>query len=953
MATAGTAAIFAAVPAISSEIRPKTPRISGLNLIPEHFTDAKLRCNHRTQLRRATHRRTMNFPPPQPFPPPPPSTSKARRLRKRQLEQLHNAQGPPRQGPRHPNTSDPRSTLPTDPNNFSTDQILSDLHHSPGGLRPSASIVPLLYTFGPGENHPLHARYPRPRCDAQHPMILQPAAPHLPPATIENSFITGIPSDSPLDLHHFTLYLTTAPPSQSKPAAEATAREYLAAQIGAMLPAGTPPPSPDSISLKQLKTHQQFDFPDKYPSPTATAKLPEDLQPLPHLWLVTAAPTSPHYQHLLALASRQCPWTAPLHLIDRDTTISRSSRNSLLTQIPLLVRSTPRPPTKAAKATTLDSEYFRGKDPESALRFLSEAALYTLQKQLDHPMHTAQNYRARALTELSQPTQALLQLLDAIQPAEDPIKTNNTTLSYKPVQIHGNPYLTQSQRMDIHLQHPSHPNGTIKIQCTPPKRILETYGKGAWKAHPRQALLLQSADLLPVPPEAAYGELSNDSWIYSALDQALQQGLTFLDSEQRPQPDSEEFYNSLLALDRAPDGAIIMGHSRSQKSAHSSMQTNLVVVVQNPLAYSLLATTNRTYTVELPTPVTIRGTSVTHRAEIRINPAAKSILGEYFFDLLTHHPTQSLYPHLHPLHTEKKNGSIILMGKRMEKLDWAQTLLGNPHLLSEYDSSKQQQPTPQPSHPPTQQQPSPARLTFSLPESSTTPSSATSMEVEPTHPSHPQPPPVTEEQPQQEDTQPILPPTDTETRAAAAKLAHTVILSVTSHAPPPEGDPQAPPPDPTDPAIASTPPASTVSQLTTLRQQKSSELEKLLNAIAQRKLNIELALDKNAKDQEQAHADVRDAVTKQELQEATKNLNLAHKTKKNLTAASARIESMTTQSEQLKQMIQDLDQKILDLQPLEEELEYDEDMGSQLSGQRRSPETAELDSTAEQPKNKK
>ena len=115
--------------------------------------------------------------------------------------------------------------------------------------------------------------------------------------------------------------------------------------------------------------------------------------------------------------------------IDRNNEMSSEERKLIISQSPLIIRAEACPPAKSAAALVIQSEHFKNRDADSAFRFLREAAVYTTQKYLRHPKDTAQNYQARAVSELSQSLQALLQQLDAIQPADTPTKSDDNSLA--------------------------------------------------------------------------------------------------------------------------------------------------------------------------------------------------------------------------------------------------------------------------------------------------------------------------------------------------------------------------------------------------------------------------------------------------------------------------------------------------------------------------------------------
>ena len=144
--------------------------------------------------------------------------------------------------------------------------------------------MPLNYTYGYNESNALHSRLPHPRSDTQHPLRLQAIQPYLQPATVENSLVTGISSNTSQEFYSFALFLTVSVDRNTS--ATQAVRDLLTQQV---LSSFTAEQSqiPIDFQIKKLKSIDECHFLDKSPPTIGTNEIPDLLKNLPNLWLIT------------------------------------------------------------------------------------------------------------------------------------------------------------------------------------------------------------------------------------------------------------------------------------------------------------------------------------------------------------------------------------------------------------------------------------------------------------------------------------------------------------------------------------------------------------------------------------------------------------------------------------------------------------------------------------------
>jgi hypothetical protein len=92
-------------------------------------------------------------------------------------------------------------------------------------------------------------------------------------------------------------------------------------------------------------------------------------------------------------------------------------RKALLAQTPTLNRKNVNKLNTAKDNCTIHSHDFQGLTAHSAYNLFRAVAILTLHKHITTNEHKHQNQTAASLDKILQPTQALLQALDLIQPA--------------------------------------------------------------------------------------------------------------------------------------------------------------------------------------------------------------------------------------------------------------------------------------------------------------------------------------------------------------------------------------------------------------------------------------------------------------------------------------------------------------------------------------------------------
>jgi hypothetical protein len=156
---------------------------------------------------------------------------------------------------------------------------------------------------------------------------------------------------------------------------------------------------------------------DNEPISTSTSVTPHQLTPCPYKFRLTLPTNSPATAGLLLLASRQVPWTTCIPEEFIPTRFPEDLRQSLLQQIPTIIRANNIPPQTGPRHLHYLQPGFTRLTPRESLRQFRAAVLHTLHKILTSSEYRQPHDSSTMATHLSPHAQALLQIIDSIKPA--------------------------------------------------------------------------------------------------------------------------------------------------------------------------------------------------------------------------------------------------------------------------------------------------------------------------------------------------------------------------------------------------------------------------------------------------------------------------------------------------------------------------------------------------------
>jgi hypothetical protein len=171
---------------------------------------------------------------------------------------------------------------------------------------------------------------------------------------------------------------------------------------------------------------------------------------------------------LTLLVSRRLRWKATIPTEYIDDKLPEDLRKTLLAQVPTVTRKNIDKPIAAKDTCTIHSQEFQGLSATAAFILFRAAAIQILHKHLTDVSHRRQNQIANTLDNLSQSNQALLQVLDSVQPTT-PCNTDerHNTMVFTPTEENYNPLRQQAQPYVILLQDPRSINNIIKFSIKP------------------------------------------------------------------------------------------------------------------------------------------------------------------------------------------------------------------------------------------------------------------------------------------------------------------------------------------------------------------------------------------------------------------------------------------------------------------------------------------------------
>ena len=300
--------------------------------------------------------------------------------------------------------------------------------------------------------------------------------------------------------------------------------------------------------------------------------------------------------------------------------------------------------------------------PEHSTHFthFRASTFYTALKLITATEYRYQYERAASAAELSPPMQALLQVLNAIQPvtkwAADE-RPNTTT--FTPMNVDCNPVRLQSMPCALYLTHPDSPSTTTTYLIRPPRPRSDLRGDAYWAPWWRTSILLQSPTPLPLPSMFVQNPHTAQGYLLHALTQGMEMAISYLTSINVITP---EYLTTTPTLLPTFDGAYIISHLRKDTS---SQLTIFVISLANPQAYAMLATIDTSIKIRLTTTITIAGSHRQQIVHIQLNPHNISILGRAYAGLFQNSLTQTTNPTISIPKVLQTNG---LTCRRSEKM---------------------------------------------------------------------------------------------------------------------------------------------------------------------------------------------------------------------------------------------------------------------------------------------
>ena len=616
--------------------------------------------------------------------------SKHGRKRSRFNRKIHGTAPPERTRPKAP-----PNPIITHPSQSTTAHILRTYYSAPGFGRvytDKASDWPVLKDTADANNEISATLFPSEPATVGQLIYLAPDPATQHSAPLINFYLNDIYSITPLDSLDFEIYWML-PPADPGAFLRAALTEYAEDLIKHGFSV-----SAEGLAEAQIVSASISENPtlpvgtNQLIGDASISRLPPALNDLPYRHILTLPSSAPAIQALQILSSRQHDWRPKpadydaLRLCDSDNKALRS-------QTPVLRLTSTLPSATPVDAAWIRSEAFDSLTAPECFQLFREAALHTFAVAITNFADKKQAASATTIHDLPQAAQQLLQCLGALQPTTDFEKrasenSRGPHFAFSAVRMPYNPLQQQGQTFQFFLRHPSRPT-PFKVVASAPRPSSEEKGHAVWHEYFKTALLLQSHTPLPlVRASHESGLLPEDSYLYKALVSRLEYAT--LTAPQNPDLADIDTANA-LTLKPAPDLAVVLAHS-----GEGTMPTNVVVALEDPDVYALLATNPVTHTeVQLHTRQHIDNVDQRMLATITVRPHHRSILGSKYHKLFTDLATQrqaqgeaqgqhTLPQHLTPLTFDAKKG---LKGKRAHRLEWATAMIDHPLTLA-YDTLK-------------------------------------------------------------------------------------------------------------------------------------------------------------------------------------------------------------------------------------------------------------------------
>jgi hypothetical protein len=317
------------------------------------------------------------------------------------------------------------------------------------------------------ESDPIYLYHPAPRQDLQSPLALTPLSPAHSTVLLENHYLTGVHSakDPNVSTYKIFFYL----PHEVNFTDTVTTVIYN--QLTHMQTAGLPtsPAGLEALQVTENSAYPVIPEIDDEPITSTTEVMHSLLRTCPYSFNLTLPTFCLAAYGLHLLASRQARWatTIPDTLI--PPAIPQPIRKTLLQQMPTVIRGDTEPPKPSRDICYITSSAFTGQRPTVCHKHFKAAILYTTYKLITAAEYRYQHERATSAAELSPPLQALLQVIDAVQPATRWVADERAnTIAFTPMEVDYNPVRLQSMPCALYLTHPETPTTNTRYLIRPP-----------------------------------------------------------------------------------------------------------------------------------------------------------------------------------------------------------------------------------------------------------------------------------------------------------------------------------------------------------------------------------------------------------------------------------------------------------------------------------------------------
>ena len=181
-------------------------------------------------------------------------------------------------------------------------------------------------------------------------------------------------------------------------------------------------PTTSTEGLRALQVTENSTYParselDDESITSTTQVTPSQLGTYPNCFTVTMPTYSVATYGLLLLASRQTRWTTNIPDTLIPTSIANNIRQTLLYHIPITIRSNTKVRKPSGDICSIISPTFSGLRPTDSYKTFKVSVIHISIKLITASEYRFQHERATTVNELFPPLQALLHILDAIQPA--------------------------------------------------------------------------------------------------------------------------------------------------------------------------------------------------------------------------------------------------------------------------------------------------------------------------------------------------------------------------------------------------------------------------------------------------------------------------------------------------------------------------------------------------------